>query len=85
MPALSGTGPAPVYLSRHKPEDVAALAEQVATRPVAIGEIGLDWFVPDLDRDRQQRLLEDQLRLRSRSICPSCCMCARHMTPCSTR
>lgn len=54
----------PVYLSRHKPEDVAALAEQVAhARPVAIGEIGLDWFVPDLDRETQQRLLEDQLEI----------------------
>ncbi len=54
----------PVYLSRHRPEDVAALAEQVAhTRPVAIGEIGLDWFVPDLDRETQQRLLEDQLEI----------------------
>lgn len=54
----------PVYLSRHEPEDLAALAEQVAqVRPVAIGEIGLDWFVPDLDREKQQRLLEDQLEI----------------------
>ena len=54
----------PVYLHRHEPDDIAALAAQVArTRPVAIGEIGLDWFVPDLDRDQQQRLLEGQLEI----------------------
>ena len=52
----------PVYLERHRDADAAALAEAVAAaRPVAIGEIGLDWFVDGLDRVRQQRLLEAQL------------------------
>lgn len=54
----------PVYLHRHKPEDVQALAEEVArSKPIAIGEIGLDWHLQELDRARQQRLLEQQLEI----------------------
>lgn len=54
----------PVYLARHRDADAAALADAVAAaRPVAIGEIGLDWFVDGLDRDRQQRLLEAELEV----------------------
>jgi len=30
---------------------------------VAVGEIGLDWFVPGLDRDKQQRFYVAQLKL----------------------
>lgn len=52
----------PVYLAEHALGDVEALHDAVgAHRPVAIGEIGLDWQIPDLDRDRQQRLFEAQL------------------------
>lgn len=52
----------PVYLAEHAMADVDALNDAVAAkRPVAIGEIGLDWQIKDLDRDRQQRLLEAQL------------------------
>lgn len=54
----------PVYLGQHRPDHVQALADAVAAaRPVAIGEIGLDWQLRDLDRARQQRLLEDQLAI----------------------
>jgi TatD DNase family protein len=59
LPAL---GLHPVYLERHRASDVDALAEWVAReRPVAVGEIGLDYFVTDLDRQRQQVLFEAQL------------------------
>jgi TatD DNase family protein len=52
----------PVYLERHRREDVQALEAAVAQhRPVAVGEIGLDFFVAGLDRARQQRLFEAQL------------------------
>lgn len=54
----------PVYLDRHSDADVLALAQQVAIHaPLAIGEIGLDWQVPGLDRQRQQTLLEAQLEV----------------------
>lgn len=52
----------PVFLGAHGVEDVEALSPAVETwRPIAIGEIGLDWQIKSLDRDKQQRLLEAQL------------------------
>ncbi len=59
FPAL---GLHPVYLEQHQEADLAALELQLASRrPVAVGEIGLDYFVSDLDRARQQSLFEAQL------------------------
>ncbi|HEY9198866.1 MAG TPA: TatD family hydrolase [Gammaproteobacteria bacterium] len=61
FPAL---GLHPVYLDQHTDADVAALADWVAReRPIAVGEIGLDYFVAELDRQRQQALFEAQLRV----------------------
>lgn len=61
----------PVYLASHGPGDVAALAEAVsAAPPVAIGEIGLDWYVAGLDRAQQQRLLEEQLAIAQAARLP---------------
>jgi TatD DNase family protein len=54
----------PVYLDQHRPEDIALLQTEVERqRPVAIGEIGLDYFVEGLDRERQRGLFEAQLRV----------------------
>lgn len=63
---LDGLYPAlgmhPIYLNRHRPEHLAALAEAVAReRPLAVGEIGLDFFIDDPDRDAQRKLLAGQL------------------------
>jgi len=52
----------PVFLPQHTPADIEKLAAVVKTaRPIAIGEIGLDFAIKDLDRDRQQQLFEAQL------------------------
>lgn len=54
----------PVFLEQHRNADLAALERAVADHsPVAIGEIGLDFFVRELDRARQQRLFEAQLAI----------------------
>jgi len=59
LPAL---GLHPVYMERHRLEDLKVLEERIASeRPVAVGEIGLDFFIPDPDRRGQERLLEAQL------------------------
>ncbi len=59
LPAL---GLHPVYLEAHQPADVAALEGMLARhRPVAVGEIGLDYYVENLDRERQRTLLTAQL------------------------
>jgi len=61
----------PVYLQQHGPEDIAALAIQVTeSRPIAIGEIGLDWYVEGLDREQQQHLLEGQLEVAQQARLP---------------
>lgn len=54
----------PVFLQQHRTADLAALEQSVARhRPVAVGEIGLDYQVRDLDRARQQALFEAQLSI----------------------
>ena len=54
----------PVYLDEHGEDDIRALESAIATRrTLAVGEIGLDFFVRDLDRDRQQALFEGQLQV----------------------
>lgn len=54
----------PVYLARHRPGDLAALPEWIATaRPCAVGECGLDHFVPGLDPEAQARVFARQLEI----------------------
>lgn len=54
----------PVYLDAHDDRDIESLREWLSReRPVAVGECGLDFFVDGLDRDRQSRLFDAQLRL----------------------
>ncbi len=61
MPAL---GLHPMYISMHQPEHLATLRTTVALqRPVAIGEIGLDLFVPGLDLNIQEYYFIEQLKI----------------------
>jgi len=58
----------PLFVDRAQDSDLERLAEALEhhrndPRLVAVGEIGLDHFVPGLDRIRQQRFFEEQLRL----------------------
>lgn len=58
----------PLYVDRADDGDLQRLQEAVHAqradpRLVAVGEIGLDHFVPGLDRERQQRFYEAQLRI----------------------
>ncbi|HEY0956386.1 MAG TPA: TatD family hydrolase [Roseateles sp.] len=61
----------PLYVMRAAEGDLAVLAEALAThhidpRLVAVGEIGLDFFVPGIDADTQQRFYVEQLKLAKR-------------------
>jgi TatD DNase family protein len=68
FPAL---GLHPVYLDRHAPGDLDTLSGLLAhRRPLAVGEIGLDFFVRELDRERQQSLLEAQLEMAAAAGLP---------------
>lgn len=61
----------PLYVDRAAPADLDQLQEQLAACHddpvlVAVGEIGLDFFVPGLDRGRQEQFYVAQLRLAKR-------------------
>lgn len=61
----------PVYVEQHRDADVHSLERLLDTeRPVAIGEIGLDFYLKELDRERQQLLFEAQLALAAASGLP---------------
>jgi TatD DNase family protein len=58
----------PAYLDDHRPADLSELGDWLTRlrghrQLCAVGEIGLDYFLEDLDRKRQQHLFEAQLRL----------------------
>ncbi|WP_243039949.1 TatD family hydrolase [Dyella sedimenti] len=54
----------PIYIDRHQAADLDALPAQLkAHRAVAVGEIGLDFFLPELDVQRQRDYFARQLRI----------------------
>ncbi|ALI00537.1 TatD family deoxyribonuclease [Pseudomonas sp. FW306-02-F02-AA] len=58
----------PVYVDEHRPADLTELADWLTRlaghrQLCAVGEIGLDYFLEELDRERQQALFEAQLQL----------------------
>ena len=54
----------PMYIQRHQPEDLAALRAAIeAHHPIAVGEIGLDFFVPGLDAAQQEFYFVEQLKI----------------------
>ena len=61
---LPAWGMHPMTIDVHRPEHLAALRAQIeAQRPVAIGEIGLDLFVRDLDYATQEFFYVEQLKI----------------------
>ncbi len=68
FPAL---GIHPMWVDRAVPEDLALLDQSLALpEVVAVGEIGLDFFVADHDRDRQAFFYIEQLKLARRHDLP---------------
>jgi len=54
----------PVFQAQHRSADLLELETLLEReRPLALGEIGLDFFIPDADRPAQQALFEAQLEL----------------------
>ncbi len=61
---LPAWGLHPLYIGVHRPEHLADLRAQIGMlRPVAIGEIGLDLFVHDLDYATQEFFYVEQLKI----------------------
>ena len=61
VPAL---GMHPMYIGMHRPEHLQVLRTAIEQhQPVAVGEIGLDFFVPDLDPAAQEFYFVEQLKI----------------------
>lgn len=61
----------PIYLESHRDGDIKALENILASaKPLAIGEIGLDYFLAELDQQRQQKIFEAQLQLAKETGLP---------------
>lgn len=61
----------PLYLSEHQPQHLEELEELVSRGgAVAIGEIGLDYYVESVDRTTQQQLFEHQLQIAEAAQLP---------------
>jgi len=71
-PALYASfGLHPVYLKQHDPADIDTLLQYVEQyQPIAVGEIGLDFYCQTLDRNRQQALFEAQLVIAANAVLP---------------
>lgn len=54
----------PMFLDQHRPEHFATLSHWLATqRPVAVGEVGLDFHQESVDAERQRDYFRQQLAL----------------------
>lgn len=61
----------PVYIDSHRDTDLTALEEKLAVEdPLAVGEIGLDYFLTELDPQRQQEIFEAQLQIAREARLP---------------
>lgn len=61
---LPAYGIHPLYVDRAREDDLAALDDTLARQPaVAVGEIGLDHFVPGRDEARQAFFFAEQLKI----------------------
>ncbi|OYY93427.1 MAG: DNAase [Hydrogenophilales bacterium 28-61-23] len=75
---LPAWGMHPMYIQVHREAHLADLRAQVeAWRPVAIGEIGLDLFVPELDFATQEHFYFEQLKIARDADLPVLLHCRR--------
>ena len=60
----SAYGIHPMYVAQAQPQDLHTLREYLSTQnPVAVGEIGLDFFVEGYDKNQQEYFFVEQLKL----------------------
>lgn len=61
----------PIFHARHQPSDLTLLEEYICTyQPIAVGEIGLDYYIDDIDHARQIYYLESQLAIAQTHALP---------------
>ncbi len=68
---LSAFGLHPIYLAQHDETALSKTEEFIArAKPIAVGEVGLDYFVETLDREAQQHLFERMIELAQQHKLP---------------
>jgi len=61
----------PMFMSAHQPADINLLETYVQRfTPIAIGEIGLDFYIPGHDKNSQTALFEQQLNIAKNADLP---------------
>lgn len=61
----------PVFINQHEASDISLLEEYVKKyNPIAIGEIGLDFFIENTDKKKQKEFFEDQLLVAEKNQLP---------------
>ena len=61
----------PVFIESHTDADLTALGDKLSSEnPLAVGEIGLDFFLAELDQQRQVEIFEAQLYLAQETRLP---------------
>lgn len=61
----------PVFINSHRNADLTALEDKLASdKPLAVGEIGLDFYLTDLDQERQMEIFEAQLSIARQAGLP---------------
>jgi TatD DNase family protein len=61
FPAL---GLHPMFMAQHQAQDITLLIDYIDTyQPIAVGEIGLDFYIPGHDKPSQITLFEQQLKI----------------------
>ncbi|MEQ9997851.1 TatD family hydrolase [Pectobacterium versatile] len=73
-PLYAALGLHPLYIAEHQESDLLRLEEELCQLPVklvAVGEIGLDLYMPEPQFERQLTFLEAQLRLAKKYDLPT--------------
>ncbi len=61
----------PMFMNEHQPEHLNQLTAQISNHHIiAIGEIGLDFYIADHDKDSQIHLFTEQLKIAQQSKLP---------------
>ncbi len=62
----------PIFIDQHQPQHLNLLNEIISsTRPIAVGEIGLDFYLKNLDREKQQVFFAKQLIIAKQNALPA--------------
>jgi TatD DNase family protein len=61
----------PIFIDKHTDHDRADLEKYIdSVNPIAVGEIGLDFFIKELDQIRQKNLFDKQLSIAKNAHLP---------------